>query len=235
MYHAFQRGQPHRRIDRMVKINGGERGAITQVRNHRFRLGNAEFFRQLARDIAVRSAVEAVAADFIVAVELVRQGIEEGALRHMLVESGIENDDLLQVGERFARGVNPGNVRRIVQRCEADAVHNLLAHIIIDQYRFGKILAAVDDAVADRLDFVHQPFPLQRLDDDVQRFLVRAGVKLLLEFLAGGVLDGDIADAADAQAFGQTLERLVAVFRVDDGEFQAGRATVQNENIVRHE
>ena len=153
----------------------------------------------------------------------------------MLVESGIENDDLLQVGERFARGVNPGNVRRIVQRCEADAVHNLLAHIIIDQYRFGKILAAVDDAVADRLDFVHQAFLLQRIDDDVQRFLVRAGVKLLLNLATGGVLDGDIADAADAQAFGQTLERLLAVFRVDDREFQAGRAAVQNKNIVGHD
>ena len=69
----------------------------------------------------------------------------------------------------------------------------------------------------------------------MQRFLVRAGVKLLLEFLAGGILDGDIADPADAEAFCQPFQRLFAVFRVDDGEFQAGRATVQNENIVRHE
>ena len=203
--------------------------------NHRLRLGDAEFLRQLARDIAVRRAVEAVAADFIVAVELVRQGVEESALRHMLVESRVENNDLLQVGEGFARGVDTGDVRRIVQRREADAVHNLLAHIIINQYRFGKILAAVDDAVADCLDLLHQAFLLQCGDDDVQRFLVRAGVKLLLEFLAGGVLDSDIANPADAEALGQPLERLFAVFRVDDGEFQAGRATVQNKNIVRHE
>ena len=58
--------------------------------------------------------METVTADFVVGVEFVRQRVEEGALRHMLVEGGIEDDNLFQVGEGFARGVNTGDVRRVV-------------------------------------------------------------------------------------------------------------------------
>ena len=235
VHHAFQRGQTHRGVHGMVEIHGSDGGTVTEVGDDGFRLGDAEFFRQLAGDVAVRGAVETVTADFVVGVEFVRQRVEEGALRHMLVEGGIEDDDLFQVGEGLAGGVNTGDVRRVVQRGKADAVHNLVAHIVIHEDGFGEIFAAMHDAVADCLDFVHQAFFFQRGDDDVQRFLVRAGVKLLLGFAACGGLDGDIADPANAQTFGQAFERLLAVFRVDDGEFQAGRATVQNKNIVRHE
>ena len=114
VHHAFQRGQTHRGVHGMVEIHSGDGGTVTEVGDDGFRLGDAEFFRQLAGDVAVRGAVETVTADFVVGVEFVRQRVEEGALRHMLVEGGIEDDDLFQVGEGLAGGVNTGDVRRVV-------------------------------------------------------------------------------------------------------------------------
>ena len=235
VHHAFQRGEPHRGIHRMVEIHSGDGGTVTEVGDDGFRLGDAEFFRQLAGDVAVRGAVETVTADFVVGVELVRQRVEIGALRHMLVESGIEDDDLFQIGEDFARSVNTGNVRRVVQRGEADAVHNLVAHIVIHEDGFGEIFAAMHDTVADGLDFVHQPFFVQRGNNVAQRFLVRTGIQRFFELVALGVLDGDVADTADTEAFSEAFQRLVAVLRVDDGKFQAGRTAVQDKNVVGHD
>ncbi|EHM55975.1 hypothetical protein HMPREF9080_00224 [Cardiobacterium valvarum F0432] len=219
----------------MVEIHGSDGGTVTEVGDDGFWLGDAEFFRQLAGDVAVRGAVETVAADFVVGVELVWQRVEIGALRHMLVEGGVEDDDLFQLREDFARSVNTGNVRRVVQRGEADAVHNLVAHIVIHEDGFGEIFTAMHDAVADRLDFVHQPFFVQCGNDVAQRFLVRTGIQRFFEFVALGVLDGDVADAADTEAFSEAFQRLVAVLRIDDGKFQAGRAAVQDKNVVGHD
>ena len=76
---------------------------------------------------------------------------------------------------------------------------------------------------------------MQRGNDVAQRFLVLTGVQRFFEFVALGVLDGDVADAADTEAFSEAFQRLVAVLRVDDGKFQAGRAAVQDKNVVGHD
>jgi hypothetical protein len=80
--------------------------------------GRLQDFGGLQRDVAVRGAVEAVAADAVLLVEVVGQAVEVGVGRQRLVEGGVEDGDLRHVGEHLHGHADAGHVDRVVQRRE---------------------------------------------------------------------------------------------------------------------
>ena len=76
-----------------------------------------------------------------------RVGVGRG--RQRLVERGVEDGDVRDVGERLLRGDDPLQVRRVVQRRE----HRELVDVDLDERRDQRRLeepgSAVHDAVAD--------------------------------------------------------------------------------------
>ena len=101
-------------------VDGAQRGADAEVAGNDFQLAERALqdFGRLQRDIAVRGAVKAVAADAVLLVKVVGQTVEVGVGRQRLMEGGIEDGDLRNVGELFLGYADAGDVDRVVQRRE---------------------------------------------------------------------------------------------------------------------
>ena len=109
----------------------------------------AQQFGGSRRHIAVAGAVEAVAAETVLAVEFARHGVGVGVLGHGLVEGGVEYADIGQIRENGLRGADAGEVGRVVQRCQRNAGFQGGDHVVGDHYRAAVFFAAVYHAVAD--------------------------------------------------------------------------------------
>ena len=70
------------------------------------------------------------------------------------MEGGIENDDVGNVRQHFHEGPDSRQVRRVVERRQFAQFVDLRDDVVIDNHRVGKIVAALDDPVADALDLV---------------------------------------------------------------------------------
>ena len=68
------------------------------------------------------------------------------------MEGGVEGDDLRDGREHFLHGVDTQQVRRIVERGEVAAEGDLLEDVVVHEDRAGEEVAALDDAMAHRLD-----------------------------------------------------------------------------------
>gem|GEM_PF-6031343 len=116
------------------------------------------FVHELAdplRDVAVRGAVETVAADAVFLVGFVGEAVEEGVLGHGLVEGGVEDADLGHAGHEFGAGVDTEDVGRVVEGCEVDAFFEGIHDLRGDEDGVGEFLGAVDDAMSNGVDFLH--------------------------------------------------------------------------------
>ena len=105
-----------------------------------------------AGDELVARAVRAVAADAILLVVLVREAVHVRVSGHRLMEGGIEGHDLRDVRENGLHGVDAQQVRRVVERGEVAAEGDLLQDVVVHEDGTGEEVAALDDAVAHRLD-----------------------------------------------------------------------------------
>jgi len=93
--------------------------------------------------------VEAVAADTVPAVQVIRQGVQIGVLRNGGVKRRVKHRNLRHAdAEELARGLNALDVVGIVERRQIDAVLDAFKHRVVHQLRFRKQLAAVDHAMA---------------------------------------------------------------------------------------
>ena len=106
-------------------------------------------------DIAVGGAVEAVAADAVVLVVLIGDSVHEGFAGHGLMESGVEYGNHGHVAHDVAAGLDAGDVGRVVQGRERDALFDGGHDGVVDAHGAGKLFAAMDDAVADGVDLLH--------------------------------------------------------------------------------
>ena len=165
------------------------------------------------RHILVAGAVEAIAADLVLLVILIGQGVSIGHGGHGLVEGGVEHGHHGGVGHQLLAGADADDVGGVVQGSQGVALLDGGHDLVGDEDGLGKLLAAVDHAVTHRIDLGHGA------DDAV--VLVHQGVQHGLDgfgvgghghvggldgSLAGGLI-GKLAVDADAltQALGQDL------------------------------
>ena len=220
---ARQRRQAHGGIHAAAAVDGGQGGAVAQVAGHHLQLRRvaAQKLRRPQGHIAVRGAMEAVAADLVVFIVLIGDGVQIRMLGHGLVEGRVEHRHLGHiVAQDGPAGLDADDVGRIMQRRQGGAVLHRLHHLVGDEDGAGEALAAVDHPVTHRVDLLHGG------DDAVVR--VHQGGQHRLDGLGmgghgdvrrrhGGLalhlgLIGEFSVNADAlaQAFGQQM----AGFRV---------------------
>ena len=101
------------------------------------------------------SAVEAVAADHMVGIGLIRKRIDESFGGHGLMESSVENSDHRSIGhDRLARA-DAHQVRGVVKRRKVVEAFNGFNDLVGKKHGFGELLAAVNNAVTDGEDLIH--------------------------------------------------------------------------------
>ena len=66
----------------------------------------------------------------------------------------IENTYLRNLRQQFANGIDTGEVGRIVQRSYFDALFDFCNHFVVDQHALVEFFTAVNQTVANRIDFV---------------------------------------------------------------------------------
>ena len=181
--------------------------------------------------------MEAVTAHAVVGVIVVRQGIHKGLGGHGLVERGVKHADLRHVlAHDLDAGVDAGDVGRVVQGGEGSAVLQRLHDLVGDEHAAGKLLAAVDDAMSDRVDLVHGAhnavFQAGELVDDRSDGLCVAGEGNIL------VEDGLVSDqrgvlemTVDADALAQTLGEKLLILHVDELILQRRASRVDDQNF----
>ena len=195
-------GEAHRGVQHLAVLDRRDGGAVAEVAGDDLRALRtaAEQLDALAGDIAVGRAVRTVAADGVLLVHVVADGVNIGVVGHGRgVERGVEHEDLGRLRHGGEAALNAHDVRAGVQGRKVTAELELRQHLIGEQHRLREISAAVDDAVADGLDLVHGLHRAvfcaeQRVDDDLGGdgvvghrdlfFIDRAGLEVLMLDLA---------------------------------------------------
>lgn len=152
---AFERGEAHGGVHRAAIEHGGGAAAVAEVgcEDAVVVRGQAEDFDGAGGDPGVAGAVEAVAADAVIAMKLGRQGVVVDFRRDRLVEGGIEDRDLRDAGENRGGGLDAGGVGDGVGWSQRGEIDDFVEDLRGDACGGGKEVAAVDDAVADGFDF----------------------------------------------------------------------------------
>ena len=115
---AIQRGQSHTGIHTFSTVNSGNGRTIAQMAGDNLQVFDvsAHHLRALLADITVRSAVKAIAADFIFFIILIRNREHISLWRHGRMESGIKNNHLWYLGaEHLTAGADSLNMSMVVQ------------------------------------------------------------------------------------------------------------------------
>ena len=134
---AFQRRKAHGRVDGDAVLDGGHGGAVAQVAGDDLQVLQvlAQGLGALLGHIEVRGAVEAVAADLVLAVVFVGDRIDVGFFGHGLVEGGVECPGHGDAGQDLLAGLDAGDIGRVVQRGQGDALFQRVEHGLGDRAR----------------------------------------------------------------------------------------------------
>ena len=191
-----------------------------------------------AGDVLVRGAVEAVAANLVVLIVLIGQGVHVSLGGHGLMERSVEHGDLRHIlAHDGGAGVDAGDVGGVVERSQGDAVLQGLHDLVGDEDGGVERLAAVHHPVAHSVDLLHGADHAvlgvhQRVEHGLDGFGVGGhghvhGVQGLLALHLG--LIGELA--VDADALAQALGQQHAGFRVEQLILQGRTACVDDENV----
>ena len=99
--------------------------------------------------------MEAIAAQMVFGVIFGGDGIAVGLRGHGHMERGVEHGDLGLAGHGLFAGLNAHEVGGVVQRAQGDAVADGLLAGLVDDAALNKLVAAMQDAVADSVDLVN--------------------------------------------------------------------------------
>ena len=182
----------------------------------------------------MRQPVEAVALHTVPPGQINGDRVPRCPLRHLPVEGGVEGRHDGDVGTQGGlRGADGAQRRPIVQGRQLAQALDGVDDLLVDQHRFHKAVAAVDDPVADGVDTVPsreadfgQPFQhaAGRLT------VIRQGGLLEQPSPLGGELDGALAtDAVDDASREQALPLFP-----DKPELKRGASAVDGEYVHRH-
>ena len=148
-HQPLQRGEAHRGVDRAPARHRGQRGAGPEVAAHDAEVVPARELGGAARRVGVREAVEAVPAQRPALAPLRRQRVGGGRGRERGVEAGVEAGGGRQ---RAGGGVDGGERPRLVQRGQRRELLEPRAHARVYPRRRAEVIAAVHDAMGDRVD-----------------------------------------------------------------------------------
>src|ERR1017187_8522513 len=114
----LQWGQPHGRVHRHAVAHCGRAAPIAQVGSYQPELTGqpAEHGCGLLADEAVTGAMESVSSHPVAHIPLLGYCVAKGMGRHRLMERGVEHGDLRQAGQGGTHSLDPGKIRRVVQR-----------------------------------------------------------------------------------------------------------------------
>ena len=182
-------------------------------------------------DVAIRAAVESEAADAVGERQLPRDRVPVRGLGQGRVERRVEHGDHRhRLAERVSTGANRRQAGRIVQRGQALELLDGVQHLVVDQDRLSKTLAAVHDAMTDGVDRrqLQGPNPGERPRErggvigslDLVR---ERRVALSLKRRAWGG-----ADALDRAARERPRRRTIA--RVEHAKFERRAAGIHDEH-----
>ena len=234
-----QRGEAHGRVDALAAVDRADGAAVAHVAGDELELfdGLAHELGAAGGHVAVARAVEAVAADAVVLVVFIRNGVHIGLAGHGLVERGVKHGDHRHVvAHDGAAGVDAGDVGGVVQRRKRRALFERGHDGVVDLDGAGELLTAVDDTVADGVDLLHggdhTVLGAGQLVDDRSNGLGVGGhrqvfVKDRLAADERGVLQVTVDTDALAQALGQKVLGL----HVDQLIFQRRAAGIDDKNF----
>ena len=147
--------------------------------------------------------MEAVSLDAF-AVELLRDGVAGGGVRHGGVEGGVEAGELLGVGQKGFSLADERERGGDVQRREVERGFEGCDDLGSDALMLAEMRASVDDAVADGDGRGRAVFG-ERVENSLERGgLGGGGAGFVEDGVAGGVGDGEAAIGA-ANVFGFAL------------------------------
>ena len=234
---AGQGGEAHGGVHALAAIHGGHGGAVAQVAGDDFQLlnGLAQHGGSAGGDIAVGGAVEAVAADLVLLIELIGQGVDIALGGHGLVESGVEHTHHGHTGHDLLAGLDAGDVGGIVEGGQGDALFQSGHNLVGNAHGGGELLAAVDHAVAHRVDLRGTlDHAVPGVQQGVQHSLNGLGVSGHgdLELILG-VLGGHLVSqaAVDADALAQPLGEHLTGGGVHELILEGGAACVDDQNF----
>jgi hypothetical protein len=198
-------------------------GAIAQVGDHAVELLHRDVQERggTVGDIFVRGPVEAVAADSVVGVELVGNGVAPGVLGQAAVECGVEHGHLRHVRPFLRDGADAEHVGGVVQRRQRVEPFDGTGDLVVDQHGLAEPLAAVHHPVPHR---VQLPVP-QHLMDGRVHLLEGFGVVCRAHHLAVALAAVGHADPLD-----QPLGEHGALGDVAHLVLERGRAGVDDEH-----
>ena len=103
--------------------------------------------------IAMAGAVESVAAHTVLGVELIGKSIHIGIVGHRLMESGIEDTHLRNIGQERLHGIHTLDIGRIVERSQVIAGRECLHHLGSEANGLIELLTSVHHAMAHGIQF----------------------------------------------------------------------------------
>ena len=177
--------------------------------------------------------VEAIAADAVLVVELIGEGIHIGMLGHRLVEGRIEYPYLRRIGEYLRHRLDTEDVGWVVKRSKLCALMEHIYHLWGDTYALSKALCTVYEAVTDGVDLIEGLYEVlffENVEDNLYAACVVRNVKVALNLLSFGVTEGD-EGVVDPYALFVPRGQDLVVGELDEGELQGGAATVEDQDF----
>ena len=116
MGEAGEGPQAHGGVHALAVHHGGEAGAVAQVAaDDPAVLGIAQHVDGPGGDVAVAGAVEAVAADVVLLIVLVGDGVDVGLGGHGHMEGGVEHGHLGRLGHDLLAGLDAHEIGGVVE------------------------------------------------------------------------------------------------------------------------
>ena len=133
---ADQGSEAHGGVNALAAVDSGDGAAVAHVAGDDLQLfdGLAHQLCAAAGNIAVRGAVEAVAADAVVFVVLIGNCVHVSLAGHGLVESGVEHCNHGNISHNVAAGVDADDVCGVMQGSEGSTLLERFHNSVIDAH-----------------------------------------------------------------------------------------------------
>ena len=179
--------------------------------------------------------MEAIAADLVLGIGVIGQGVNKGFLGHGLAPGGIEHRHHGHAGHDLHAAPDAHQVGGVVEGAQGYALFDGGQHVVVDDHGLGELLAAMEHPMAHRVDLVHA---LHHADilvrQGFQHHADGLGMILHVLFKHVGILARGLVGqlrAVDADALAKPLGDNRAAVHVDELILQGRAACVDDQYL----